>query len=425
MNPRTLKAETYTHLSVWIAAGIVGLIAVGYAKLIAFAQNIYFTSLQTHPIAATIATPLFFLFATALVVRLAPAAKGSGIPQVLEAIDASRAQSNVWQSPLVSLRTAGIKVLSSTAGVLGGASIGREGPTVQLASSGFAFIGRYLDRRSIKVDPQSFLIAGAASGVAAAFNTPIAGIAFAIEEIADGAFGSFKQIVMLSVIIAGICAQGILGNYLYFGHPTFEEPTLSVFPQALLLGAIAGIAGGLFAKALAFPALSRLPVHWVKRTLVCGAICSALALVTQGDSAGSGYEATRKALENSNIEGMPLLFPVTKLITTVLSYLSGMAGGIFSPSLSIGAGIGLTAAKIFHFHNFKACALMGMVAFFSGAIQAPLTGTIIVMEMTDQHLLILPFMVAALIGHAAGKLFMPVPLYRYLANAAQKSVTHT
>jgi H+/Cl- antiporter ClcA len=92
-----------------------------------------------------------------------------------------------------------------------------------------------------------------------------------------------------------------------------------------------------------------------------------------------------------------------------------MAGGIFSPSLSIGSGIGISLAKLFHFENFRTCALMGMVAVFSGVVQAPLTAVIIVTEMTDRHILILPFMVAAFLGQGIGKIIMPVPLYHFLA----------
>jgi H+/Cl- antiporter ClcA len=120
-------------------------------------------------------------------------------------------------------------------------------------------------------------------------------------------------------------------------------------------------------------------------------------------------------LAASSVDSANVLFPVFKLVTTVLSYLSGMAGGIFSPSLSIGAGIGISIAKVFHFSNFKTCALMGMVAFFSGVVQAPLTAVIIVTEMTDRHILILPFMVAAFIGQAIGRVIMPTPLYHFLA----------
>jgi H+/Cl- antiporter ClcA len=144
-------------------------------------------------------------------------------------------------------------------------------------------------------------------------------------------------------------------------------------------------------------------------------ICAAIGFTTAGRTAGSGYEVTRSFLESAPLTDWPVLFSFEKVITTVLSYASGMAGGIFSPSLSIGAGLGLAAAKLAHLANYKECALIGMVAFFSGVVQAPLTAVVIVTEMTDEHLLIMPFMVAAFIALGVGKWLMPVPLYRHLS----------
>jgi H+/Cl- antiporter ClcA len=188
-----------------------------------------------------------------------------------------------------------------------------------------------------------------------------------------------------------------------------------------VIGVLGGILGGAFAKLLAFPKISRLPKHWLLRALICGILCSGLTLATHGDTAGSGYEITRKALEASDLNDVHLLFPFYKLATTVLSYLSGMAGGIFSPCLSIGAGIGLTFAKLLHLQNFRACALMGMAAFFSGVVQAPLTAVIIVMEMTDEHILIIPLMVCAFVSQLIGQWLMPIPLYKFLAGKHQEA----
>jgi H+/Cl- antiporter ClcA len=363
------------------------------------------------------------MVATSLVKRFAPDAKGSGIPQVLLAIEKAKNEpeaEHTWRTKLVSLRTAGVKVLSSTVGILGGASIGREGPTVQIAASGFAWIARRARRFSPSIDLQSYLIAGAGAGVAAAFNTPLAGITFAMEELAEGAFGPYRQRVMLAVIIAGITAQALLGNYLYFGHPRVNVPNLIIVPAAILIGVVGGIFGGAFARLLAFPALTRLPKAWRVRALVCGIVCAMIGLLTNGATAGSGYEVTAQALAAPGVEDASIIFPLLKLTTTVLSYLSGMAGGIFSPSLSIGAAFGIAIAKLVHFVNFRACALIGMVAFFSGAVQAPLTAVIIVMEMTDEHILIIPFMIAAFLAHGIGRLLMPKPLYRYLAERHQE-----
>jgi H+/Cl- antiporter ClcA len=314
-------------------------------------------------------------------------------------------------------------VFSVLVGIVGGASIGREGPTVQLAASTFACIGAQLKKILPEVDFQSYLTAGAAAGIAAAFNTPIAGITFALEEISEGMFGPFREMTILAVVIAGISAQAVLGNYFYFGRPfTATDATpgvLLLLFVALVLGLIGGLFGGLFSRALAFPNPLRLPGAWWLKALVCGLVCSAIGLWTASDTSGSGYEITRKFFEirndPSSLAEWNSGFPVLKFITTILSYLSGMAGGIFSPCLSIGAGLGFTFAKVFHCQYFKQCGLIGMTAFFSGAVQAPLTAVVIVMEMTDQHELVLALLVSAFIARAVGSILMPVPLYRFLA----------
>lgn len=419
-NLSSKRQTTYLHVAIWSAAALVGLAAVLYAKLIAWSQGLYFQAFEIHPYILTATTPILFVLATWLVKRFAEEAKGSGIPQVLQAINLARkpnASHEIWVHRLVSLRTAVIKVFSSTIGIFAGASIGREGPTVQIAASGFAWIGNLVRRVHPKVDFPSFLTTGAAAGVAAAFNTPLAGVTFAIEEVVDGSFGPFKQLVILGVVIAGITAQGLAGNYLYFGHPNIPEVNfLLMLFYAFPIGILGGLSGGFFARILSSPSKIPLPKQWWLKSFFFGVICAAIGLLNHGSTSGSGYEITRLSLESLGTENPGLLFPVWKFITTTLSYLSGMAGGIFSPCLSIGAGLGFSFAAITHISSMKACALLGMVSFFSGVVQAPLTAVVIVMEMTDQHALILPFMAAAFLSQAIGKWIMPVPLYRFLAN---------
>ncbi|HVZ79874.1 MAG TPA: chloride channel protein [bacterium] len=413
LNP--IHPQSSFQASLLIAAIGVGFLATFYARLIAWAQALFSFLFQRYPWEVSLSGPLFFLAATWLVVRFAPEAKGSGIPQVLQAIDKTGIEKAAGlSSGLVSIRTAVLKVLSSALGILGGASIGREGPTVQVASSFFAMTARFSRRYFGSLDPQSYLIAGASAGISAAFNTPLAGITFALEEIAEHSFAQFKRTVMLAVIVGGITARGIGGNYLYFGHPSISDPSWHILPTAILLGILGGLTGGFFAKVLTRPLPNLLPSHWWGKALVCGAVCSVFGLLTHGDTAGSGYEVTRNFMESEHGTLAPLLF-LEKLICTIFSYLSGMAGGIFSPCLSIGAGLGFTTGELLHNHSLKACALVGMVAFFSGAVQAPLTAVIIIMEMTDQSTLLIPFMVAALLAQGIGRLVMPTPLYRYLA----------
>ncbi len=417
------RQRTYLQITIWSAAALVGIAAVLFARMIGVAQEFYFSLVHGHPYLVTIGTPLLFVAATLIVERFGPEARGSGIPQVLEAIDHAHDSEVVeppWLSSLVSIWTAAVKIISSTVGILAGASIGREGPTVQIAASVFAWFGRVTRRILPEADFQTFLTAGAAAGVAAAFNAPLAGITFAIEEITEGMLGHFREIIMLAVILSGIAAMAISGNYLYFGHPSVAAADAMLVPETIILGVIGGLMGGAFARLLAYPELVKLPPQPWKKALYCGILCAAVGLFSSGATAGSGYEITRKFLESSSIDQWPLLFGLEKFFTTVLSYLSGMAGGIFSPCLSIGAGLGFSVAKVCHFANFKVCALLGMVAFFSGVIQAPLTAVIIIMEMTDEHILIIPFMIAAFLARRIGKGLMPVPLYRFLADKNRK-----
>ena len=271
------KARSYQHASLWIGAVLVGGAAVLYARVVSLAQGWFLTRFSANPYVVAAIAPFAFLMAAALVRKFAPDAKGSGIPQVLEAIEAgtnSPQTERPWKSPLVSLRTAAIKVVSSVVGILGGASIGREGPTVQIAASVFAAVGRKVRKYAPHVELPSYLTAGAAAGVAAAFNTPLAGITFAIEEVIDGALGSFRQAMMLAVIISGITAQALLGNYLYFGHPAVSTPDLRVIYQSILIGLVGGLFGGAFARVLAYPQVTRLPKHWAFRAFLCGVVCS-------------------------------------------------------------------------------------------------------------------------------------------------------
>jgi len=413
------RQRTYLQITIWTAAAAVGGAAVLFARLIEVAQKFYFTLVQGHPYLVMLGTPLLFVAATLIVQKYGPEARGSGIPQVLEAIDHANNSEVVeppWLSPLVSLRTAFVKIISATVGIVAGASIGREGPTVQIAASVFAWFGRITRRVLPQADFQTFLTAGAAAGVAAAFNAPLAGVTFAIEEVTEGMLGQFREMIMLAVILSGIAAMALSGNYLYFGHPNVAGPTAVIIPETLILGVLGGLLGGAFAHLLAHPELVHLPSQPWKKALYCGILCAAVGFFSGGTTAGSGYEITRKFLESPAIDQWPLLFGIEKFGTTILSYLSGMAGGIFSPCLSIGAGLGFSVAKIFHFTNFKVCALLGMVAFFSGVIKAPLTAVIIIMEMTNEHILIIPFMAAAFLARRIGQMFMPVPLYRFLAN---------
>lgn len=413
--PIGLHSRTIIHASFWIAGMTVALCGVLFEHLVASIQKFYFQFLSQYPYLFLVLTPILFVLATALVVYFAPQARGSGIPQAMKATMMSLGSTQtVLSSGLVSIRTAIVKVLSTGVGLAAGASIGREGPTVQISTALFAWLGSKTKKVFPHTDFHSYLVAGSAAGVAAAFNTPLAGISFAIEEMASGSFSQIKQTVMLSVIIAGISAQMLVGNYIYFGHPNVATPGIDIAIPAILIGIVGGVLGGFFAKALAYPSIRLLKLKWWKTALVCGILCAVINFLSQGQSAGTGYDITREFM-NSKEGSLSYFFPIAKFFTSVFSFLSGMAGGIFSPSLAIGAGVGNAVAMIGDFEQVKICALLGMVAFFTGVIHAPLTGVIIIMEMTDVHELILPLMISAFVAQGISKWIMPKSIYQFLA----------
>lgn len=261
------------------------------------------------------------------------------------------------------------------------------------------------------------IIAGGAAGVAAAFNTPLAGVAFAIEELANAFEQRVALLVMTAILLSGIVSLGLAGDYVYFG----TMPATLGLGRGLVLapvaGVLGGLAGGLFARlvlAITYnrtrylgPFASR-PVIWA---LLCG-VAIALIGITTGVTWGTGYAEARAA-----VEGAPesLWFGPGKFAATLLSAVAGLPGGIFSPSLATGAGVGNLLCLMFPADPRGAIVLLGMTAYFTGVVRAPLTAVIIIVEATASRGMILPLFAAALIADASARLVCKDKLYHALA----------
>lgn len=410
---KTYRENLIIQASFWTAAVLVGVVGVYFTKLIAWVQEIYYSIFQVHPVAMLVITPLGIL-AGAAVIRLAPMAGGSGVPQVLYAAELARkGDTDPTEQRLVSGRTAIVKVISTALGFLFGASIGIEGPMVQISTSVFAEVAKWVKKLIPRLDFQSYVVAGAGTGIAAAFNAPLGGIAFVIEEVATSYFGELRHLVLLAIILAGLTTHALAGNELYFGNPQLGSYEVRFILWAISIGAIGGVLGGVFGRIVTSNYLRHLGGNWWQRALIFGVLVSVLGYLFAGQTGGSNYLDTRDLLTGIPIQ-LPLLFPLGKLLATAFSTLSGLGGGILAPSLSIGAWMGVTAAKIAALSNIKACALLGMVAYFAGAFQIPITAVIIVMEITGQQEIIFPMMVAALVAHLIARIIMPVSLYHLL-----------
>ncbi len=396
-----------------MAGGLaVGLIAVGLALAADAMQDIFFRFEARWPYLPLAITPLGFGLAVYLATRFFPNTQGSGIPQAIAARGHKDVES---RSQLVGPRVAVGKVLLTLFGLLIGASTGREGPTVQVGASVMFLIGRLTPNRQ-----PGLILAGAAAGVAAAFNTPLAGIVFAIEEMSRSFEVRASGLIIAAVILAGLTAEALLGDYTYFGSTAASLPIGTAWMAVPLCGVVGGFAGALFSRILvAIPdALPARAAQWIARhpaifALACGLGVALCGVASGGQVFGTGYEQARAVLHRTGT--VPFDYPALKLLATALSSVSGLPGGIFSPSLSVGAGIGADIARLFHHPDPGPIILLGMVAYFTGVVRAPITGFVIVSEMSGDHGMLVPLMATALIAEACARLVNREGVYHLLA----------
>ena len=409
---KVLSARWRRRLLFVLGGIAVGGAAVALAALADWAQRGFAMLLgYSHYIALGV-TPAGFVLAVLLTRQYFPSAQGSGIPQ---AIAARQLTDQGARARLVSIRVAIGKVLLTLLGLLCGASAGREGPTVQIGASIMFAAGRLSPRRQ-----PGLVLAGAAAGVAAAFNTPLAGIVFGIEELSRSFETRASGLILSAVIAAGLTTLALVGNYTYFGSTPMMLQNGADWLAVPICGVIGGLCGGLFSRfviaaARGLPSLAG--TFLKKRPLVLAGLCGlgvALCGLTSGDLVyGTGYEQVKTALENGT--PLPESFGLLKFAATALTAISGIPGGIFAPSLAVGAGIGSNVAQFFHGAPVGPIVILGMVAYFAGVVQAPLTAVVIVMEMTSDKNMVIPLMATALFAASLSRLIGSEPLYHALA----------
>lgn len=388
----------FQNFGLWISAIVAALISVIYAKLFHFAEHRFNSILEHTPYLTFITSPFLFLVAWWLVRRYAPEASGSGIPQIMAANEMEYSGENrPVINRLLSLRTAGVKILSSLLCVFGGGAVGREGPTLQICTSVFHFFGQKVRRFVPSTNEHIWVVAGAAAGLASAFNTPLGGIVYAIEELGLVHFHKIRTALISGVIVSGLVAQWILGSYLYLGFPLLTAVKFSFLPVAVLNGIITGMAGALFGKTLLHFMKKRLAIKRFSQlaivTMLCGVTVAALAIYNSAAS-GSGVGVINSFLFQGGFSSVSLV--VLRFFGTIISYLSGAAGGIFSPSLAIGASVGSLLSQFIGVDHGNLMVLLGMIGFLTGVTHTPFTSFILVLEMTDRHSAIFPMMLAAI-----------------------------
>lgn len=360
--------------------------------------------------AALIWTPVGFAISTFLAQRFLPGSSGSGIPQCIAALGA---KDGGLRNRALSARMAVGKIGLTAFGLLCGASIGREGPTVQIGASVMLQMGKLFHR-----EQKGLILAGAAAGIAAAFNAPLAGIVFAIEELSRSYESKTSGLILTATILAGLTATALGGNYSYFGYVSGGISSPLEWTGLIIVALAGGLLGGLFGRSVVAISTSQRFRSMAGRTRVgfafaCGTVVSACGWLSGGATYGTGYAAAYASLHEQTSEAWA--FVPLKMLATAISSLSGIPGGLFSPSLSVGAGIGSAVSQLLWNANSPQLALLGMAAYLTGVVQSPITAVVIMAEMTDNHRMVVPLLGCALLADWVSKQIQPTGVYHGLA----------
>jgi H+/Cl- antiporter ClcA len=368
---------------------------------------------------------------TALIVwsvrRWAPGSAGSGVPQVLTAL--AQETPIASRSRFVSLKLSMVKIVAVSGGLLAGLSIGRQGPSVQIAAGVMLHAKRWLSPKT-DISTRELLVAGGAVGIAAAFNTPLGGIVFAIEELSRRLQDRSSGLMLAAIVVGGLVSVSAFGNLSYFGRVRAENLSWWVLiGPALVVSVASGLLGGLMSRLLlaSFTGLpDRFCAYRRKRPVIfaagCGLVVAVIAVITQGDAVGVGHHNTHALLAPDGGEHhRPLVFTGLKFIASWLSSWAGVPAGMFGPSLSIGAGLGADVAWLFDSPHAPALIALGMCGFLAAVTQTPITAMIIVMEMTDGHSMVLSLITCALLSSLVSRMISR-PLYSTMSILMMRSL---
>jgi CIC family chloride channel protein len=348
-----------------------------------------------------------------LLFRYFPYARGSGVPQTKAALFAREGR--------ITLRTVVGKFFCTSATLASGIPLGREGPSVQVGAGIASVLGRSLGLRAEKV--KALLPVGAAAAIAAAFNTPLAAVLFALEEIVGDLHAPVLGSVVLASATSWIVLRLLLGN-----NPLFKVPQYQlVNPLEFAVYAVLGLAGGLVSVAFTKLLLGmrkrflRFPPKTVWFQPLAGGLLVGILGWFVPQVLGVGYGYVGDALNGRMALNLMVLLVVLKLLTVTISYGSGNAGGIFGPALFIGAMLGGAVGTVAHrllpayTATPGAYALVGMGAVFAGIVRAPMTSVVMVFEMTQDYAVIVPLMISNLVSLFISSRLQHQPIYEALA----------
>lgn len=414
-----LKQNLLQAIPFWIGSVITGLIAVLYAQIFAYGEELLHKILDWHLWMIFLIAPAGFVLSWLIVQKFAPLSRGSGIPQVMAAVELANPKENYLIKNLLSFKILLVKIISSFILVTAGGAIGREGPTIQIAGSVFRKVYELLPDWWPRISKKNMILTGAAAGLSAAFNTPLGGIVFAVEELSKTHINYFKTALFTAVIIAGLTAQTLAGSYLYLGYPKTQGVTLWIMFPIIFVSGICGILSSQLSVAML--KISRLKKKLKSQAaniiflVISGLIIAVIAYFLNRDILGSGKDIIERVLFTEN-KTEAWYVPILRMLGPALAFTSGGAGGIFAPALSAGASMGSVFGGVMNLSDNETNVLIlaGMVAFLTGITRAPFTSAILVLEMTDRHSLIFHLMLAGMMSSIFSVLVSRHSLYEEL-----------
>lgn len=402
-------------LLVYVFALLVGLVAVGFAIAADFAAEWNQQLYREHMWIALALPPIAFPFSLYLVNTLFWGAGGGGIPQAIKVI--RHPKPRITQH-LLGIRALLGKLLITPIILASGAAMGREGPTVQLGATIMAFAHKIPGLARL-FDSRSLIIAGGAAGVAAAFNTPLGGLMFAFEELGRKRMMRHTSTLLMAIVIAGLVTLIIQGNYSYFGYSNATIDWSEQWLTILTLSVLTGLLGGLYGRAMLMLTSTNNPIgsfrskHPYCFATLCGIALSLMAFFLGIEVLGAGYQETKLALQGD--EELTPHYWVSKLLATLISFASGAPGGVFAPTLSIGAGFGHFFSGLIE-HEAAPFMLLAMVGILSAVTHCPITAFVIVLEMVDNHEMVMPLIFVSALSSQISKQILPTSIYHLLAN---------
>ncbi len=425
---RRISRKSIAFLFLLAGSALVALTALLFAWMADFALETNAELVQKYPWFAWVALPFGLPLIVWITRRFAPYTSGSGIPQVLASLALPYGAN---KTRLIRLRETLLKIPLTFLAMCAGASVGREGPSVQVGAAVMSAWGAWCKKHGFAfrgMQENDLIAAGAAGGLAAAFNAPLAGVIFAIEELGREVMLRWERQILLGVLAAGFIQVAIQGNNPYFSG--FSGDALdNMLGWVLGCGLACGIAGGLFGRTLYLGATAFAPAKWrehIRRhplitAALIGILLAAIGTLYQGKTYGTGYHEAAQALRG--IHEAPAGLAAAKWFSTVLTYWTGTPGGIFTPSLTIGAVLGEHIAILTGLdQGTHVLVLLCMAAFLAGATQSPLTSAVVVMEMTGGQNLLFWLLIACIFASQVSRQFSPRPFYHAAGTRFKRQV---